>query len=308
MITFVAFSLNRAMQLEALLSSMDRWVTASSKPHMSIKVLYGYTDDKFGEGYRALIQRVPPGLGVEFIRKERGKYKTDISLLCRPWNLYRYIKYPFLRDIQSIFNFKELLEGILQSSNDECAAFLTDDSMFYRVVNIDVEILHVLQENPRQNSFSFRHGLNIEGGGPQGRKHGEFWEWSFYSEGNSDFWSYPFSIDGHVYSREFLLQFMRKVLYVNPNSLEGFLSTDARSNGLFSTGFCFDKSVLLSFPINMVQTIIPNDSLGIDVALLNERFLDGYSLEYRYSDNPAKFQQVPIELNLVRKNERLRIY
>ena len=44
---------------------------------------------------------------VEFILKEKGKYKTPYKLLLRPRNLYYFFKYPKLRENSKIFNYKE---------------------------------------------------------------------------------------------------------------------------------------------------------------------------------------------------------
>src|SRR3989304_6177437 len=45
---------------------------------------------------------------------------------------------------------------------------------------------------------------------------------------NDSHWSYRFSIDGHIYNTKFILSFIKRILYVNPNSFEGVVCQYAK--------------------------------------------------------------------------------
>jgi hypothetical protein len=298
MLTAIVFSLNRAMQLEALLRSISECILKLNTG-VEVKVLYGATSDEYLVGYKILQERFT-GNRIQFIQKHRGKYKLDQALLLWPRNLYRYLKYPYLRDNRNLFNFKELLEYLIATAQSEMITFLTDDSLFYRSFVLPQDIFNLITQEPSNRAFSLRHGCNIQNP-PSGLQIIEqYCSWYMYDRDCDDFWSYAFSIDGHIYSRSFIAELIKRVLYVNPNSFEGFLWDYVRRQRLFSQAYCFRESVLLSFPINMVQTTVQNESLGIDSAILNARFLEGYHLHYVHDMKPRRFQQVPLKLQIVK--------
>ena len=59
---------------------------------------------------------------------------------------------------------------------------------------------------------------------------------------------------------------------------------------------------LLSFPINMVQTEIGNESCDVDCNYLNRKFIEGYTLEYPIPDQIKTFQVYPDYL-MLKKDE-----
>lgn len=298
MLTAIVFSLNRAMQLEALLKSISECLLKLN-PDVKVKVLFGATSEEYSKAYQILQERFA-GKSIQFVEKHRGQYTLDKKLLLRPRNLYRYLKYPYMRDHKKLFNFKELLEEIVATADSELVTFLTDDSLFYRSSSLSRDLVGLINEQPAQRSFSLRHGLNIQNP-PVGLKVNErYCSWQMFQAECDAFWSYAFSIDGHLYSRSFVTDLIREILFVNPNSFEGFLWHSARTQKLFGEAYCFKESVLLSFPINMVQTTVQNESLGIDSAMLNDRFLQGYHLHYVHDTQPKQFQQVPIGLKLIK--------
>lgn len=299
MVSVIVFSLNRAMQLEALLrSASDHLLNANQD--VVITVLFGATSEDYAEGYAKLQHELSSHGRIRFIEKHRGAYHLDQALLLRPRNLYRFLKYPYLRDTRVLFDYKERLESIIANSESEFISFLTDDSLFYRPFLLSDHVVDILRSSPSRRSFSLRHGLNIQNAPSGMTKTGDLYSWNMFAKDCDDFWSYNFSIDGHIYSRRAIMNLIKDILYVNPNSFEGFVWDAAHRKRLFGEAYCFRESVLLSFPINMVQTTVQNESLGIDNEMLNRHFLEGYRLRYVHDPSPTRFQQVPIRLEIVR--------
>jgi hypothetical protein len=62
---------------------------------------------------------------------------------------------------------------------------------------------------------------------------------------------------------------------------------------LFEEGRSYMKCKLLSYPINMVQIVEKNESLGVDCKMLNNLLLDGYTMKYPVPEKYDCFQQYP---------------
>ncbi|OGU29004.1 MAG: hypothetical protein A2057_09560 [Ignavibacteria bacterium GWA2_35_9] len=306
MLLIAIFSLNRAILLEALLNSVTKNLL-SDDGLVSIKVLYGSTDEKFEEGYHILKVKIKDNR-IEFIRKELGKYQTDLSLLLRPRNFWYYLKYPFFRVTAKIYNFKELLEKMLKESNSSCVSFFTDDSLILEKIKITPEILSLVNADPEQNSFSLRHGLNIRNNPSSIKSYKGFYSWKFDELYNDSHWSYRFSIDGHIYNTKFILSFIKRILYVNPNSFEGVVCQYAKIKNKLSQGYCLSNSVLAGFEVNRVQTAFANNNLDIDNAMLNDFFLKGFQLNYIFDkENVKDFRPKLINIQLSSPSETINL-
>lgn len=298
MFVIVVFSFNRPMQLEALLHSIFRSIDSTSV-RFEVKILYGFSNSEFKQGYETLKQK-SIAKEVEFLQEERGIYKFGPKLFLRSRNTYRYFKYPFLRNLTQRSNLKPLLESILNKPESKYVMFLTDDSLFYRDFTLGQEVFDLIDENPQQAFFSLRHGKNIHSAPSRGRNVGDFYHWQIDDAECDAFWSYPFSVDGHIYSLQFLLSQVEPLLYINPNTFEGSVAHHAAVKHLFSNGYCFEQSVLASFPINKVQNVVENEDLGIDSELLNKKYLEGYTLEYSWDKQPTTFQLIPENLRIIK--------
>lgn len=281
------FSKNRAAQLHALLISLFEKV---SMKHLSLKttVLYDASTKEFESGYQHLASKEWPG-NIRFVKEEVGRHQVDIRLFINPRNLYRYLRYPWLRRSLDLLSFKLQVEGILSETAADSVMFLTDDSLFYRPVTISKDVCALVNAEPSQHVFSLRMGRNIKNLPAHIRRLNEYCEWELYHPDCDKDWSYSFSVDGCIYSRSFLLAGIRKVLYVNPNSFEGFVWNWARRKRFFSVGYCFPTSALIGFELNRVQSVSPNNNLDLDPRKLNDLYLKGYVLEYDFDACPVEF-------------------
>lgn len=281
----IIFCLNRPILCEHLLQS----IYDNLDGDIILTILYGATNSDYENGFDILRKRFSNSR-ITYIRKFQGGYRTPRWLLLRPRNLFYYLKYPYYRDRGKIFNFKFLLEKILHESVSNYVTFLTDDSFFYRKVNWNKEIARVIHENSEQNSFSFRHGMNIRNVPLDCQIVDKLISWNYGGKGNDGHWSYRFSIDGHIYDRKFLLSFIKKILYINPNTFEAVVCRYAELQHVFNKGYSFRDSVLAGSEINRVQNVSPNNNLGIDNIMLNQQYLKGFRLNLVLDEDANVFR------------------
>ena len=276
MLHSIVFCLNRAILCDHLVRSLEQHL-AGSRNDVTITLLHGATNEGYERGFSILRERF--GDRITFVRKHQGLWRTPLTLLLRPRNLYYFIKFPYYRDTSSIFNFKPLLEEVIAQSTSEYVTFLTDDSFFHRGANVAEALSCLAAQNPVHDSFSFRHGLNMGNPPAHMRQERDFIHWEFGSSESDEYWSYRFSIDGHIYRRSFLLPFIRRILYVNPNTFEGVVERFAELGGFLSRGHGFHESVLAGAEINRVQNVSANNNMGINNEMLNDHYLNGFRLK-----------------------------
>lgn len=298
MIQIVVFSFNRALQLDALLSSVQRhW----SNMEYKLAVLYNTSDEQYQAGYEMLEKKYPQ---YRFIKEKKGKHYYAFNEYLSLFNLKKIIKYKHCRYQKS--NFKQLLEEIIRQTTCEQVMFLTDDSVFIRNVEISNEILEWIEQMPEQNSFSLRLGCEINLPPNMLSKPVEniiTWCYIEYKEYKN--WGYPFSVDGHIYSRKLINSLLEKIIFNNPSTLEAHLYDYSMKRHLLKYGKAFSRTCMLSYPLNMVQTVADNESLGISTQTLNDYFLNGYSLNYPIPECITAFQQYPAKLFLYKNEENI---
>lgn len=302
MIQIIVFSFNRALQLDALLASIQQhW----SKTTHQLAVLYNTSNDEFQSGYKILEKKYPQ---YQFIKETNGKHRYPCKDYLSFFNLKKLVRYKHCRYEKS--NFRYLLTKTVAESACKQIMFLTDDSIFIREVVINDDILEWINQDPNQNSFSIRLGQSINT--PQKQLPSPIrniinWDYSDYDKSNN--WGYRFSVDGHIYSRQLILKLINNIIFNNPSTLEAHLHNYTYIHNLLNKGKTGTEPYLLSYPINMVQTIVNNKSLGVSETLLNDYFLHGKHLIYPIPEHPTKFQQYPTHIVLegVSDTEELKI-
>jgi hypothetical protein len=278
----IVFSYNRALQLHAFLSSFYKHFKT---PDYELNVIYNSGGGDFEKAYLELQLEFPNAI---FTRRSKIEKIPSKYFFSYKKNIYRYIKHQNLR--KHLTNFKELVEHIVSKSRYDAVAFFTDDSIFYKDIAIDKEVISKVGTDKNFESvFSLRHGLNLL---PQPASILQYNEDNYYwdlvpSPVELVHWTHLFSIDGHVYPRQLLLPVFKKLNYVNPNSFEGFVNdyiTTEKTN--VCTKLIFpEQSVLIGFELNKVQTFANNNNLNFSVESLNNKFMDGYRLRYLYDES-----------------------
>lgn len=292
MLQIIIFSFNRALQLDTLIDSlMENW----KEPMFHIDILYNTSNEKFQQGYNHLIKKCSSYNNI--------KFHNECSIPDR-WNIYELSN---IRNIIRLFkhgnkfkpksNFRSLLIKIMENNMAEHVMFMTDDTMFIRKVEIGKDILNWIYEEPKKRQYSLRCGSNMnEFNSNKVLSQKNILHWNFYECNKKSNWGYPFSVDAHIYSKEIIIKLFRKYIFCNPNTLEGVINTQVYRKKLLGEGKSSYKAYLLSYPINIVQTVAKNENMEIDCEMLNNMYLDGYTLRYPIPEIITDFQQYPKEL------------
>lgn len=291
MLQIIIFSFNRALQLDTLIASIiEKW----QMPQYKIDIIYNTSDNVFQQGYDVLIKKYKTMSNIVF-NKETGT--KDVYTLKELLNVRNFIAYhKNKRKFTAKSNFRSLCIELLKKDSNDFVMFLTDDAMFIDKVNIEPETLNWIAENPDKRQFSLRMGEGMNNQGEQVRKEGGFLYWEFHKNPRNTNWGYPFSVDAHIYHKQPVVRLFSKYIFCNPNTLEGFINAQVYRELLFEEGRANTRCSLLSYPINMVQTVENNETLGIDCKMLNDMLLDGYTMKYPVPETFDTFQQYPKKL------------
>ena len=271
----IIFSFNRACQLNALLESMRRFL---KNIHLEINVVYNSSDDFYEEGY-AIVKSLYPE--VTFIKEEANyEFRFLLKKEYGYWrNYYNFFKYPAKNKKGS---FKKNVNELIEANDSDLLFFLTDDSLFIGEPFISSDVTENIVKNPSQSMFSFRHGLNLAGRPKESLL--EFDKYAHYKvdRTHSPHWKYKFSVDGHIYNREFIKNISSKIFYYNPNSFESFLNTYSEMRNYFENIYFNKGNSLVGFELNRVQSFCNNNNLNYSPNKLNSYFLRGYKLKYLF--------------------------
>lgn len=287
----VVFSFNRALQLEYTLRKLRENLICTQ---MEVAVVYHTRGAKHALAYNRLRANCS---AIAFHKiGAAGSFWQDIfPRLFNIRNVYRYVKYPFLRKNRD--NFKELTEHIIMKSACGYVMFMTDDMVTFARQPVTQEVFALIAANPLQTSFRCYVGRNHHNAPSGLEQHGSFLKWNYYDPNMSNSWAYPFAVDGTIYDKRALMSVMRPAFYHIPTTLESNIVSNVRARGLFSIGYCPLESSMVGVVLNKVQKLSANRAGNFDVDLLNEKFLDGYRME-------AVFER-PVDINTIVTNQIL---
>lgn len=295
MIHIIAFSFNRAMQLDTLLSSLlEHW----KSPDFYVDVVYNYSSKDFGAGYE-LLKKNYQGKPVTLHREEISNADSvQIVDLFRINNLVRLWRNPKHRRPKT--NFRTIIIDLIENRGAENILFLTDDSMFVSDITLTSKEIKWINNAPQKNQFSLRLGKGVSSLPPTISIDGEYCKWNMYE--NTGNWGYPFSVDAHIYNTSVLLKLLKRYLFIHPSSLEGNICSVVRRAKLFPNGRCFADIKMLTFPINIVQDAVDNVSQDVSVEMLNKRYLAGDRLKYVVDERFDATKQYVHQIEYTDKN------
>jgi hypothetical protein len=294
MTTTIIFSFDRAMQLDLLLESITKYDVSGQ---LDLQIIYATSDISFDEGYEKLkFKYTNIGWHKEAQFKERFVY-PNLPLYWH--NYFWWLKYKYNRYIKSDFKYKVI--SVLRNSVFDTVMFLTDDSLFFNEIKIDIEVVDKIILDGKNNSFSLRHGANVSGGTYVEKGNTISWQTTDKHEHRE--WSYPFSVDGHIYNTSVVEKILKKVIFKNPNTLEGNVACYVNENKLFKKLFAHKQSSLLGFELNMVQTVTNNNNLNISNQTLNELYLEGFKITLNYKIANYHFFRPELENVMATKND-----
>jgi hypothetical protein len=236
--TLLIWSKDRACQLHLLLESLQKHLPGL----FNTTVLYTTSSDKFEKGY----QRVQ--------------------------SEFRSVKWITERD----FHVDTL--SIIENSKCDNLCFSTDDTIIYRKPPISPLTFLSAGE-----VFSFRLGLNTILQNPHNGmtqpplsscllKNGIL-SWSAYHYDSIMNYGYPFSLDMHMFNRDFILALIQNMPFKNTSELEGNLFYCRRN---CPNMYSFEHSVAFNVPLNKLsKTLYNGESTRVTMSDLNDSYLAG---------------------------------
>ena len=254
----VIYSKDRAMQLKALLDSLNRFLVNQSDKQ-NITVIYKASNAEYQKGYERL------------------------SVLCGQ-------EYPKCKLVSEI-DFRNDTMAAIDASN-QYTMFLVDDIMFYRPWSFDDKPFQLLNQFPEGVlAVSLRLGSNTSYCYPLSRQQTipSFykecaWKWI---EADGDF-AYPMSLDGNVFLTKKIIEILSYIAndkFIHPNVLEGSLNDFAQARKHVGTlaqiMTCYpESSRLINNPCNRVQDLVQNKTeSSYDAEKLNKMFIDGNCID-----------------------------
>ena len=171
--------------------------------------------------------------------------------------------------------FKKSLNEILSNIKTSHIIFSVDDVLVFDQIKFD-DFKHIVKNN---NIFSLRLGKNINFCYTSNttqmipenyKQHKEdIISWKI-SDGSYDF-SYPFSLDMHVFSKNIIQIASKHLFYNTVNSYEGALNKITKYVSNWDI-YSFNKSKCVNLPLNKVQNENDNKFGGLDYNDLNKDF------------------------------------
>jgi hypothetical protein len=249
-ISGIVFSKDRAMQLNALLSSY-----------------FYYTSN-------------PADLIILFTCSNKD-HENSYQLLQKEFESFPVT---FLKEV----NFSVQLKEAVDNLTSDRLFFMTDDAVFldqydlndclqYNPINnifslrFGADLDFCYAHNKRQSIPDFRQEeLN---------KTLRIWKWADMS--NSPDWRYPLSLDATIFFRKEIELMFQKLTFTSPNSLESQMQL-YKELFLGRNGICYSKVKYVNVPCNMVQKEFnnkSNDSYSVEELL--SYFLKGQRIDWR---------------------------
>lgn len=291
MLQIIVFSFNRALQLDTLLCTMlEHW----KQPAFELDVVYNSSSDEFQKGYDLLVRKMSDKAFIRFHKESLPADSVGFADLLNLHNVKRLYEKKCLRHPKT--NFRSLTIQLIERSVAKHIMFMTDDAMFVDDVNLNQDIMDWILQSPKQNQYALRVGFGMDDQKAHYNEHEDYLSWKFDKQDLTSNWGYCFSVDAHIYAKATILELFKRNLFVNPNTLEGPVFGDARRHGLLNQGRGPKHTKILSFPINIVQTVDKNETLGVSTEKMNQYYLDGYTMRYPLPENPNHFQQYPESL------------
>lgn len=274
-ISGVVFSMDRALQLHALLGSYRDNVTNGPK----LSVIYRVTNRAHDKSYADVF--------AEF---------SDIILLA--------IKQ------ETRESFRGLVVDTLARVHTKNVFFLVDDNLFIEPVDLGELAAHATTFCVPTLRLGENLGRSYTVQKPQSRPQfveyrtqmeiltspSEMLSWC-WGGGELD-WGYPLSVDGHIFQRHEVLAMSESIEFDSPNTFEGNLQRFNRAYQ-WRDGICFRKSRLINIPYNRVQTDFKNIHGEVHQDEMLQLWNDGFRIDrasYYGVVNESAHQEMPLKV------------
>lgn len=261
-ISAIIFSRDRACQLSLLLESLER---NASNLFESITVIWTCSNSNFARGYEKLKNRYP---SVNF------DFEGDTSkLLDSSWSQVHSWEDEKFRDV--------FLQNLEVSYELICP--MVDDNIFWKKVSVTTQ--NIATTISDCSVFCLRMGRNIRISDqftnqelwiPPIHESENFISW-LRVNGHTP-WGYPISLDGNVFSKDWMVARCNQIDFSNPNFLEGNLQ---KFNSDFEIMVSEHTSSLVGVPCNRVQNTFENRTTNqYTPEELNQKWLNGNEIDF----------------------------
>jgi hypothetical protein len=108
-------------------------------------------------------------------------------------------------------------------------------------------------------------------------------------------WGYPMSLDGNIFRKLDIINYIMHSFYNNPNSFEAAM---AMYPPFSQKLICYQQSKIFNLPINRVQNTFDNPSGDVDIFELNNKITNGEYInidKFRNIENNSCHQEYNIE-------------
>ena len=266
----IVFSMNRPLQLDALLRSYKACVSDRAP----LSVLYSATSEPYESAYQELAE-MHAGSGVTFIREQ--DFRTDLI-------------------------------SVLDTLDAGAVFFLVDDLIFTRPVDMrylsSIDLQQFVPSIRLGRNLTRCYTMDAAQALPGLTLHervGEIdylsWSWR---DGEHD-WGYPLSVDGNLFLTAEMRAMASICEYRSPNTFEQALQW-CRWRFLSRQGICPQTSMLLNIPYNKVQTENDNYHGTVDETTMLDHWQNGMMIDtdaYQGVVNESAHQE--FELKLTRR-------
>jgi hypothetical protein len=246
----VVFSKDRAMQLQALLSSYFYYTTNAAP----LLILFTYSSSKHKYAYE-IIQKEFQDFPVSFIEET---------------------------------NFSEQLKQIIKRQKGDRIFFMTDDAVFLDFYDLnDCLNFHPLQNvfslrlgRDLDFCYAYNKKQDIPLFTTENVMKKEWNSWIWKDMYNSPDWSYPLSVDASIFLRTEIEAILNYITFKSPNSLESQMQL-LKDLFVQRKGICYSKAKYVNVPCNRVQNEFDNvfhNTYSVDE--LADRFLEGERIEW----------------------------
>ncbi len=247
----IIFSMDRAMQLHALLGSLLENLTSP----IPIFVIYRPTSEIHENAYNKVIA-IYSNRSIIFIEQKRRE------------------------------TFRDQLLKIIDTVDTDKVFFLVDDILVTETIDPN----DFDKFDPETHMLSLRLGQNLTKtynakrsqpfpiflSATEKYKDMICWKWD---TGRYD-WNYPISVDGHIFSTIEILSMSKDIDFNSPNTFEGNLQIFTQTY-MDRYGLAYKKSKLFNIPCNRVQNDMTNRHGNIHQDDLLMKWQEGYQINYR---------------------------
>jgi hypothetical protein len=269
----IVFSMDRAMQLDALLGSYRDNVTNAPK----LTVIFRATSERHQRAYETVFAEYS-----DVVLKALRQHTRE--------------------------SFRAMVIAALGDSQADKAFFLVDDDLFIEKLDIgwfsgyatsfaiptlrlgdNLNRSYTVQSDQRKPAFlNCTEATNVDSSVLLS------WLWG----GGELDWGYPLSVDGHIFLRNEMLAMAQAIKFDSPNTFEAALQAFTPAYR-WRIGICYEKSRLLNIPYNKVQTDFKNIHGEVHQDEMLQLWNDGFRIDrasYYGMTNVSAHQEMPLRV------------